>query len=318
MKRTADWCPKCGDFGWDIFKGIEKEYKDQPVLVLAVHSSGNLRTPTSLAITENYGGFGQPIFYVNGIEAFWPTNVTQDGIDTIKSMINKGISSQGNLLSMGTSIVRTGELSYKLEASIKLNASVADSKYYIAHYLVNDHKEAYQENQGASAIHTGYLSSSLTGSPFGDLIINGNLERDKIISQTLESVSIDVPANEFINHRIVTIIWKVNAKGKFDFVEARSLALGDIKVGVIEDDVSEINMKSYVQHGRIVVESNKRLYDTRAIHVVNTLGQILSSSYNMTSSETIELELFDHRGGMHFIQVFTNKIQIIIPIFLPL
>jgi len=317
LKRTADWCSKCGEFGWDIFNGIEKAYKDQPVLVLAVHSSGNLRTPTSLAITENYGGFGQPIFYVNGIEAFWPSNVAQEGIDTIKSMIGRGISNQANFLSMGTSIVRTGESSYRLDATIKLNASIFNSRYQIAHYLVNDHKVAYQENQGAEAIHTGYLSNSLTGAPFGDVLINGSLEKDKSISQTLEAISIDIPANELKDHRVVSVVWKLNPRGKFDFIEARSLSLNDVKVSVEENTfLNELDIRAYQSEDHVILDSNKTITDIKNLKVLDGMGRILQSTFNFKSNQSLIVDLPNHTSGIYYISLFTSSGRKTIPVFL--
>ena len=73
-KKTADWCPFCGQWGWGLFKGMLTD-NEEDALVIATHYSGDLKNDDAEAISDNFGGFYQPIFFVNGkdIESFLPT-----------------------------------------------------------------------------------------------------------------------------------------------------------------------------------------------------------------------------------------------------
>lgn len=317
LKRTADWCSKCGSYGWDIFKGLEQSYKDQPVLVLAVHTSGNLRTPTSLAITENYAGFGQPIFYVNGIEVFFPSNNAQDGIDSIKNFVSKVSLNKSSLFSFGIAVTKTGESTYKLTTNLKPNEAIINGQYYAAHYLVDDHKIAYQENQGLEAIHTGYLERSLTDSPFGDLIIDGRSEKDKLISRSIDGINLTINQDQLRNFRIVTVVWKANIRGKFDYIDARVTSLADVKVGVAEEGGSKhLDITAYQSEDHIILELQDPNTQVSGIQLIDANGKLLNSSFSFISEGSVKVELGSHSSGIHFLRVVNFNGQKTIPIYL--
>ena len=66
-ERTASWCPYCGTWGWDMKDRILTEFADEEVIFMAVHHSGDLTNPVAQQFGDNFGGFGQPIFFVDGV-----------------------------------------------------------------------------------------------------------------------------------------------------------------------------------------------------------------------------------------------------------
>jgi len=50
-KISADWCPPCGTWAWDLFHDLVNDNDNQAVL-MAVHHSGGLETPTSNAFAN--------------------------------------------------------------------------------------------------------------------------------------------------------------------------------------------------------------------------------------------------------------------------
>jgi len=57
-KISATWCPPCGGWGWDLFHDLVVDNEAKATL-LAVHHSGNLLTPTSGALADNFMISGQ-------------------------------------------------------------------------------------------------------------------------------------------------------------------------------------------------------------------------------------------------------------------
>ena len=45
-KRTADWCPNCGTYGWTYFKDAIEQNGDKAVFI-AAHYSGGLAAPAA-------------------------------------------------------------------------------------------------------------------------------------------------------------------------------------------------------------------------------------------------------------------------------
>jgi len=84
-KRTADWCPNCGNWGWSFKKAMLEEISTEEATILALHHSGGLANPTSIAITEAVGGSGQPRFYLNNQDMGASSGNWNDKLEEVKT-----------------------------------------------------------------------------------------------------------------------------------------------------------------------------------------------------------------------------------------
>ncbi|HMP29618.1 MAG TPA: hypothetical protein PKD85_08450, partial [Saprospiraceae bacterium] len=66
VKKTADWCPFCGTYGWSFFRKVKEQSQDLPSIMIAMHYSGGLINTTAVDLNANFSGPGQPVFFDNG------------------------------------------------------------------------------------------------------------------------------------------------------------------------------------------------------------------------------------------------------------
>ena len=53
-ERTADWCPNCGSWGWDLKTKLIEKLDKKNVVFMASHHSGGLSNPTSVEFGKNF------------------------------------------------------------------------------------------------------------------------------------------------------------------------------------------------------------------------------------------------------------------------
>ncbi len=165
-KRTADWCPNCGSWGWTFFHWLLEDNDDKAV-IWAVHHSGGLETTTSGAIADNFQGFSQPIFYLNEVD--------QEVHSTNMSEKRTEIAQQVDAMGQQMPIAAVGLHSWIEGDMLQVDARVeffqnADGTWRLGLYLVEKERVAPQANQGNEAIHKRLLRTALTDDVFGELI----------------------------------------------------------------------------------------------------------------------------------------------------
>lgn len=237
-KKTADWCPFCGEWGWELYKGIIEDNQAGNALILAAHFSGGLQSDASIAITSNFGGFSQPKFYLNNIDQKANFSNISDVRGAIKSQIEGAAS--------GTPIAQSGiRATYNDEfLLVETNTEFfkeADGAYFISAYLVEKEKIAYQSSVGNAAQHRFLLKSSLSESPFGDQIVDGNIVSGNKISWTSGIALKDAPMLD--NLIVATIIWKkegdnyiyVNSNYTDEFSEIQENTTGIANISALTD-----------------------------------------------------------------------------------
>ena len=82
-KRTADWCPPCGAWGWNAFEGILEDNGNRAIsLTLHYSSSDFFYTPTAQDLISNMDGFpGRPGFIVNEeVLSLFNANAVRDAV----------------------------------------------------------------------------------------------------------------------------------------------------------------------------------------------------------------------------------------------
>ena len=212
-KRTASWCPLCGGWGWTLFRGLLEDNSENALLI-AAHYSGEFLNPTAVAITSNFGGFGQPTFFVNNANQNANSGNGATVRNNVKTLV-QDINAQPPIVQAGLRARIDDNYTVEVEAKAKF-FEATEGEYYLGAYLIQRNFTAYQAGQGNAAEHKQVLRLSFDGEPFGQLIaigsINAGMEVDLnffIDNSDWEQAGIvDIDAVYDGNFEVATIIWK--------------------------------------------------------------------------------------------------------------
>jgi flagellar hook assembly protein FlgD len=213
-KRTADWCTFCGGWGWTFKDNLLEDQEGLPVVFWMVHYSGGLMTPTAKAISDNFGGSGQPVFFLNNDNM----NVGSFNTDLKREEFKNFIESYSlfdAFAGVGSTATFDGEkITTKARAQILIN--LEGGEYWLSSYLVDDELIAYQQSQGQNAKHQNVLLHSFNGTNyFGENVANGavNANQEFIVEGELDFTGQDDIPNYADGYSVVTILWtRVNGK----------------------------------------------------------------------------------------------------------
>lgn len=200
-KRTASWCPNCGTWGWTLFKNLTEDNEDKAVLI-AAHYDGVLASSAGEELTDNFGGFYQPRFFVNETDQ----NASQGNIGSIRASVKDQVDAAFAL----TPVANTGFAPVYSDGALKVDAKVkffqqAQGDYYLGIYLIENHVTAYQSGIGNNAEHMRVFRESFTAGTFGNQIVNGNVAAGSEFSL---SYSLPIGDPQGYDYEIVGIIWK--------------------------------------------------------------------------------------------------------------
>ncbi len=307
-KITADWCPKCGDYGWSIFKDLEKEYTNKDVLVLAIHkSSSGIKTKSSEKIAETFGGFGQPLFFINDAEK---EGVNSDNWKTKLAELKDDV----NLLSLGAapflgvnSIVQLqANGKYKIIVKAKAFDNINVGEYYAGVYLINDNLIAPQSSQSSMAKHTGVLRENLLGeeNTFGVKMLTTPLVKGKEATFEKSDVEIKIGSQSAKDFRIATILW--NKRGdKFVFNNAAVVPLQTL-LSSDKEIAEESSLMVRYDAGQKIIEVKDSQYPITALTLFNQQGQVVSIKTMANNEFEGKISLTNHIQGMYFLRVGSN------------
>jgi len=173
-KKTADWCSNCGTWGWSFKNDLLEDYEGENVVFWMLHYSGDLRTPTAQAITDNLGGGGQPVFYLNTDNMSVGSFNTEAKRDEFKIFV-ESLNSFPPFAGVGSTATFDGE-KITTKARAKILVELEGGEYWLSSYLVDDELVAFQNQQGNNAVHENILLHSFNGTNyFGENISNGEV-----------------------------------------------------------------------------------------------------------------------------------------------
>lgn len=204
-KRTADWCPPCGAWGWSTFDGILEDNGNRAIaLTLHYSSSDFFYTPTAQDLISNMDGSpGRPGFIVN--EEVLPLFNESAVRDAVKERVDANFGSQP--------VAQTGLLAtiHPETNAITVNTKTkffqsGSGEYYLSLFFVTKSVIAYQASQGNNADHKNVLVTELGGNTFGELIAEGEVAADATFdkSYTLQPEEL----GDLDNVKFVTVLWK--------------------------------------------------------------------------------------------------------------
>jgi hypothetical protein len=299
-KITADWCPKCGTWGWEYTTKLKAAAAGKDAILWNVHHSGGLETPTSNDLANNFGGFGQPIIYLNTDADdinLTSSNVTAKVDETIEAV--DLLSSLGALVGMGGEAVLLGD-KLTVNSKIKFYVDAQEGQYYVGMYVVQKNKVAFQQSVGANAVHHSVLTHSILPTSFGTKIATAPIDAEEEFTLTGHLDNLVLHNGKLEDTKIVVILWNF-FDNKYNFVNARELDLVlDNTSSTNEKDNHRLDFTATSQNGNIEVNFNKEVSDNVEFQLYNTTGQLLPIQYQKINEKNFRINSTNIIGN-HFI-----------------
>ena len=269
-KKTATWCPYCGDWGWNMYKGLVEDNSSR-ALMLSAHYSGDLSNSTAIALTGNFGGAGQPRFYLGHRDQGVNSGNMSTKRAEIKATVDDAYENGTPLAQTGIRIAVTGQQATVQTATRFFSA--AEGTYRLGAYLVRKTLNYSQAGRGSMADHTNLLIRALGSENFGKAIVNGNVAAEALFNETFElTFAAEEKPEDYI---IATILWK-EVNGKFEFVNTN-----------FSDVVSEVSTSV----------SPNILADESLVLAPNPVADVLNLSFSLKQSVTdAQISIRDLQG----------------------
>ena len=273
-KRTADWCPNCGTWGWTYFVDAIEQNGDKAVYI-AAHYDGNLADDAANDITENFGGGYQPRFFFNQTDQSVNSGNVNAKLSALKTAINNAYEQ--------APIANSGFEPFYLNGEIRVNAKVkffqaAQGEFYLGIYLLEDNVTAYQASIGNNAVHKRLFRKSFTPETFGKLITNGSVNAGQEFDLDF-ALPNGNPAN--FDYEVVGIIWK---KEGSKFVPVNVWSTDDISlvsgVSIIEPTNEVLVVPTVTTNAaRIIVQSIED-QPVATVDVLDVNGRIVATLHD--------------------------------------
>lgn len=287
-KKSADWCPLCGGWGWNFHKQLIDRYEGREVLNWAIHYSGGLMNQAAVDISSNFGGSGQPIFYVEGTDInATPNNIPAKLAET-DAVIDYTLN-QSPFAGIGIDAVLSSQTKrLDVRAKVEFLEAVEGGDYYLGLYLVEDSVVFNQSGQGSMAMHRYLLRRSLFNDTWGKSLKKGAVAKGTTFDADTDLENISAPRS---NLYVAAIIWnKVN--NKYLFFNGYQVPVGipassnDIIAGITEFKVFQ------TEGDRITIEAALESAVTDAVLSVTdmsgktlniqTLGTLTAGKHNFS------------------------------------
>lgn len=304
-KRTADWCPNCGTWGWQFKLAILEEISIEDATVVALHHSGGLANSTSTAITEAMGGVSQPRFMLNNTDLGASSGNWNDKLVDLKADVAAmnleipafGIELHGYL----------GPSANELTAEINLHVNQSvEGEFYLGTYLItNDlvHNQA-GNSDGPNAVHQKILLDEFSGTPFGRAIGNGPI---------LEGVSNFDITTTFDNlpdasTDIAVIIWQ---KDGDEYGIVNTAIIEGVELLSSNEDfnwVSEASATFINNEINITLQSEKSIGDYK-VRIIDMQGRVVLNTQSSTADNQLNMNLdaANLTSGNYFVNLLSSN-----------
>ena len=274
-ERTADWCSKCGTWGWDFKTNLLNEFQNDEVLFMAVHYSGGLLSNTSSNFTSNFSGSGQPIFYENGTDLDLSSNNGALTLDFTKAIVefNRDVAPFAGV-GLNAALNETNDSLY-IDAKVEFINEVEGGDYYLALYLLEDVTHM-QASRGSNELHKNVLRSSLLEGTFGKQIVTGSVAAGTSFLNTIKLPNITASASKI---KIAGVIWNKIPSGKYLFFNANVVTPTVIIPSSTDNTALDNQMKVYqMESGDIaVIIDAKTNKNNVSLSVTDISGKLITA-----------------------------------------
>lgn len=298
VKKTADWCPFCGTYGWTFFRKVKDDTKDLPSIMIAMHYSGGLMNKTAEELNGNFSGPGQPVFFNNGRDMI----VTSQNVDAKAKEYTDSVkvrASRKELVKIELKIVPKGT-QFTAQLEIENESALTNAQQTVSLFVLRDNLIFNQASVGPNASHTNVLSGSLTPTTFGVPVYTGN-----VAAKTKIKINQDFPAITLHNGKpedvkIAAILWNKNAQGKYDFINGTVLPYSQISTSV--QNLANNQLFDVLQKGdQLHIQKEK----PGIVSVFDLKGQVILTDFYDQNEVNIQLNEF--LNGWYLVQLRNNE-----------
>lgn len=296
-ERTATWCPFCGTWGWNVKDQMLSKYANENVIFMAVHHSGDLMNPTSTEFGNNFGGSGQPLFFVDGVNI----NVSPSNIATKLEETQWEIDYKKNEITMAgvgiKAILNQTTQSLDVDAKIEFLTEIESGDFYFGLYLLED-VWANQASRTGLQLHKNVLRRSLLDKVFENPLQFGKIDQGTTFTFTSNATGLNATKE---NYKVVGIIWtKVGNTYRFfnaNIVNVEGISSSkDFTKAEKDFDVFQSESGNIVLHFK-----NEKFSNNSIIQVADITGKIISTSgIDNQNTQTISGPFLP---GMHIVSI---------------
>lgn len=306
-KVTADWCSKCGTYGWEFTKQLNAKTANLDVISWNAHSSGGLATPTSIEISKNLGGAGQPLFFLDTDQLdleVTSSNIT-DKVNEVLDVIDLN-TFFGALIGVGGEANLTNGNKINVKGKIKFFDEADAGEYYLAFYTVKKNLVAYQQNVGNNAIHHSILDKSLTSSPWGTKIAAAPIAKNMEFTASAELNNLVLHNGKLEDTKIFAILWNKKSDGKYGYVNGTQINIQDQISSVNQADINSLDATARYQNEQIIISSKYDL-SLSSIHLYDIKGNNIPVSMNNVKDQQINIDARSLADGIYLIKLSNDK-----------
>ena len=273
-KKTATWCSNCGSWGWTFFKDLIDENSEKAYF-FAAHYSGDLVNQVSQDIANAVAGSGQPRFSFNETAQPVGSSNTSNSLASFQILVDD-FNAEAPVANVGLEALWD---EYNQQILVLANTKFFQNtigEYYTAVYLVENNVVAFQQSQGANAMHPKILRASFTDNSFGNGYAIGEFAAG---DEFLMEFTYDPPLNPLdatTEYEIVAVVW--------------------LKTG---DDYSVVNVNGTSEFEILIVENIDEI-TTQGITIFPTVfDSQVNASFQLTQAvANANAQLLDINGKL--------------------
>lgn len=304
-KKTADWCPFCGQWGWEFKNNLIEDFAEDNVVLWAAHHSGGLMTETSKAITDNMPSSGQPVFYIN-LDNMSVFNSNSAAKRDEFGIVVESLNGFDPIVGVGSDAIFDGEkITTTARAKFLVDSGAED--YYLASYLVDDMLIATQSGQGSNAMHSNILLHSFNGdNHFGiNVAENGaSAEDEYFVEGELDFTGQSNIPDYTDGYSVVTILWYF-VDGNYTPINLnRQSITGSVST---KDLLQNVDITAFhLGAGQVALDiTSKNNIDDATISLFDIQGRTLGTTQAsiVAGSNSIQLNTQDLPLGTYLINV---------------
>ncbi len=305
-ERTASWCPFCGTWGWTFKDSVFTKFNQDNVIFTAVHYSGDLINQTATEFDANFGGSGQPIFYVDGVNI----NVNSGNINQKLSETRLEVDFKASTSVMAgvgiDAFLSSTNNTLTVNAKVEFVNAVEGGDYYLGLYLLEDVQNIQASRSGIQT-HKNVLRRSLLPTTFGNALKSGAISKGTVFNVNTSVSGINTSREKI---KVVGIIWnKVN--NKYLFFNANQVSVGIPASS--SDHTFEGALKVYqTEGGSLKIDMKDIIMNSDGIiNITDVSGKIVASRKVARSEAGNTIQVTENFiPGLHIVTLLSEKQKI--------
>lgn len=302
-KQTADWCSRCGTWGWTFAKDAIKELEGENVIFWGMHFSGGLSTETSKAVAENFDLGYQPVFFLNQDDQGVSAGNAASKIASVKETV-KALNDFPVFFKVGVTATIDGDNNIMADAKVKVEEGT-EADYFLALYLIRDNLVAFQASQGNSAVHPFILDNTFfEGKPFGELVNDGNTIASGDLFEfnaTLENVT--PHSNDLADMKVAAVLWyKVGEE--YTFINGD---IQDVQLQSSSKDIEPLEFTYVINGENININFAKEISSDAQVSLFGLDGKAYNVSNQTSTNNTISANIGTLIPGAYILRVLDSN-----------